>query len=120
MANHDGIAAIELSVKLREACRGKLREVISLKLLTGEDVLSERAEVASLGVEIDHLHDVLTELRAGSVVIPPPTLEEIQAATRLLDQVVALTAQDAGVAAGFSLLQTALSTARDLSQNAPA
>jgi hypothetical protein len=54
------------------------------------------------------------------VVIPPPTLEEIQAATRLLDQVVALTAQDAGVAAGFSLLQTALSTARDLSQNAPA
>jgi hypothetical protein len=86
----------------------------------GGDVRPERAEVAALDVEINHLRDVLTELRAGTVVSPPPTPEQIQAATRLLDPIVALAAEDAAVTAGLDLLQTALAAARDLSQNAPA
>jgi len=99
-----------------EARRAKLRELIALKLLTGEDVAFERAEVASLDVEINDLRDLLTQLRASRVVVSAPSPAEIQAASGLLDQIVGLAARDAATSAGLALLSAGLTTARDLRQ----
>jgi hypothetical protein len=116
MPTDDAIAAIEMAIKLLEAQRAKLRELIALKLLTGEDVAFERAEVASLDVEINDLRDLLTQLRAGRAAISAPSLAEIQAASGLLAQIVGLAAQDAATTAGLALLSAGLATARDLRQ----
>jgi hypothetical protein len=117
MARENAIAAIETALKLLETARATLREVIALKLVTGEDVSFERAEVASLDREINDLRDVLTQLHAGSSVIPAPSPAEIQAGMRLLDQLAGLAAQDAMLAGGVALLKTGLATARELRKN---
>lgn len=116
MPTDNAIAAIEMALRLLEAKRAKLRELIALKLLTAEDVSFERAEVASLDVEINDLRSLRTQLRAGRTVIAAPSPAEIQAATGLLDQIVGLTARDAATAAGLALLTAGLATARDLRQ----
>jgi hypothetical protein len=119
MARKDAIAAIDTAVKLLETARTKLREVIALKLLTSEDVSFERAEVAPLDREINDLRDLLTQLRAGSSVIPAPSPAEIRAALGLLDQLAGLVAQDAAVAGGLELITTGLATAREFREKVP-
>jgi hypothetical protein len=114
MVRDEAIAAVEIVLKLMQAGRGKLRDVIALRIRRGEDVSMDRAEVAALDSDINNLRDLLADLRAGGAVIGtcPPT--EIQAAQRLLDDIVRLVVDEALVAGGLKLVTVGLATARDL------
>ena len=45
MARDEAISAIETALKLLEAVRAKLREVVALKVIRGQDESFDRAEV---------------------------------------------------------------------------
>ena len=114
MARDEAISAIETALKLLEAVRAKLREVVALKVIRGQDESFDRAEVAALGTEINDLRSLLTEVTASHSVIPAPSPDEIAAATRLLDDLTGLVVGDALVTGGLDVLKTGLATARDL------
>lgn len=108
------ISAIESSIKVLRASRGKIEDVIAEKKFRRKNVDKERAEKASLNRKLANLRDLKVELRAANVVVSAPTPAEIAEVNGLIREIHDLALADAMRAAGLRFLQSAVAQAIEL------
>jgi len=115
MADHEvAIQALTAAIATNEAARDKLEQVITRKKVRMLDVEEERAMVAEVNREIADWRNLLAELRAASIVVSAPTIDEINAVVELGRQIQAAAINDARVQATLDLIKQGIAGAGTL------
>lgn len=112
--NEVAIQALTAAIATNEAARDKLEQVITRKKVRMLDVDEERAMVAEVNREIADWRNLLAELRAASIVVSAPTIDEINAVMELGRQIRAAAMDDARVQAGLDLIRQGITAAGTL------